>query len=256
MSILCPFCRLSKEDHFSHEAMRLDQSEHSNGSKDSKKKNSRSSDGSAGMFRIVGAARAASAFRAAAGAVSQTRVRGVNARAFLPRAVVAAAGQVRYQSATVKDSEPVDPADMPAGTVELNLQKHETQAGTVMSGMQPYVLQRGMRRTDVSIFRMAEIKDPAVIFNTVWKRLEAKYGVDNLTFPSEVVWLMGAPGAGKGTNTPFIQHARGITNAPIVISDLLKNDNTRQMINSGVMISARIACTITKTALLTCLTAL
>ena len=32
---------------------------------------------------------------------------------------------------------------------------------------------------------------------------------------------MGAPGAGKGTNTPFIHKIRGLTTPPIVMSDLL-----------------------------------
>jgi adenylate kinase len=32
---------------------------------------------------------------------------------------------------------------------------------------------------------------------------------------------IGAPGSGKGTNTPFILRERGITAPPIVMSDLL-----------------------------------
>lgn len=31
--------------------------------------------------------------------------------------------------------------------------------------------------------------------------------------PDEVVWLNGAPGSGKGANTPFICESRGISRA-------------------------------------------
>mgnify|MGYP007051753983 CR=1 FL=1 len=48
---------------------------------------------------------------------------------------------------------------------------------------------------------------------------------------------MGAPGSGKGTNTPFIQRARGITSPPIVMSSLLQNPEMRALIDAGVMIS-------------------
>jgi len=48
---------------------------------------------------------------------------------------------------------------------------------------------------------------------------------------------MGAPGSGKGTNTPFIQRARGITSPPIIMSSLLQNPEMRALIDAGVMIS-------------------
>ena len=38
-----------------------------------------------------------------------------------------------------------------------------------------------------------EIKDPAIIFNNVWNKLEKKYGLENMRFPKEIIWLMGAP---------------------------------------------------------------
>jgi hypothetical protein len=52
-------------------------------------------------------------------------------------------------------------------------------------------------------------------------------GKHNLCFPNEVIWLMGAPGSGKGTNTPAIMRARGITN-PYVPSFRVFN-----LINTG-----------------------
>ena len=47
-----------------------------------------------------------------------------------------------------------------------------------------------------------------VIFAAVWDDLAQKHGRDNLRFPREFIWLGGAPGAGKGTNTPFIARTR------------------------------------------------
>lgn len=39
---------------------------------------------------------------------------------------------------------------------------------------------------------------------------------------------MGAPGAGKGTNTPFIQKIRGLTAPPVVMSDLLQSPEAKE----------------------------
>ena len=44
-----------------------------------------------------------------------------------------------------------------------------------------------------------EVKDAQLIFNSVWKEIEAKYGRANLHFPKELILLGGAPGSGKGT---------------------------------------------------------
>ncbi|MGB0603948.1 MAG: nucleoside monophosphate kinase, partial [Candidatus Latescibacterota bacterium] len=49
-----------------------------------------------------------------------------------------------------------------------------------------------------------EIKDASLIFARVWANIEAEFGRERLCFPGEIIWLGGAPGAGKGTNTPFI----------------------------------------------------
>ena len=50
-----------------------------------------------------------------------------------------------------------------------------------------------------------EVKDAHIIFESVWTSLEREFGRDKLHFPREIFWLNGAPGAGKGTNTDFIQ---------------------------------------------------
>lgn len=84
-----------------------------------------------------------------------------------------------------------------------------------------------------------EIKDAQLIFNTVWKQLEADYGRDRLRFPKELILLGGAPGAGKGTNTDFIRKVRGIDAEPIVVSALLDTPEARAIKAQGGMVGDR-----------------
>ena len=84
-----------------------------------------------------------------------------------------------------------------------------------------------------------EIKDAQLIFSAVWADLEEQHGRDNLRFPREFIWLGGAPGAGKGTNTPFIAETRGITAPPIVISSLLTSPQAVAIKNAGKMVGDR-----------------
>ena len=81
-----------------------------------------------------------------------------------------------------------------------------------------------------------EIKDASLIFDRVWSDLEQEFGRAKLCFPGEIIWLGGAPGAGKGTNTPFILEARGITAAAIVISDLLDSPRAQQIKDAGGLV--------------------
>lgn len=81
-----------------------------------------------------------------------------------------------------------------------------------------------------------EVKDAQIIFNTVWNKLEEKYGRNRLHFPQELILLGGAPGAGKGTNTPFIQEVRGLTAEPIVVSSLLDTPEMRAIKDAGGMV--------------------
>lgn len=81
-----------------------------------------------------------------------------------------------------------------------------------------------------------EIKDAQLIFNRVWRELEAERGREGLRFPKELILLGGAPGSGKGTNTGFICQVRGITAAPIVISSLLDSPEARQIKAGGGMV--------------------
>jgi adenylate kinase len=81
-----------------------------------------------------------------------------------------------------------------------------------------------------------EIKDAQLIFNRVWKQLEADYGRARLRFPKELILLGGAPGAGKGTNSDFIRELRGITAEPIVVSQLLSSPEAQKIKSLGGMV--------------------
>ncbi|CAG8448966.1 23112_t:CDS:10 [Cetraspora pellucida] len=85
--------------------------------------------------------------------------------------------------------------------------------------------------------RINEIKNAKLIFNQAWKNVEDAYGRENLCLPREIIWLMGAPGSGKGTHTDLILKARGITNPAICMSALLTTPDCQELINKGKMIS-------------------
>lgn len=84
-----------------------------------------------------------------------------------------------------------------------------------------------------------EIKDAKVIFSTVWEDLEEEYGRENLAFSKELILLGGAPGSGKGTQTKFIQKARGLTCPPIVVSSLLTSPEAKAIKDSGGIVGDR-----------------
>src|SRR4249920_2005025 len=84
--------------------------------------------------------------------------------------------------------------------------------------------------------RTVASKDSSLIFESVWQDLEADFGRENLRFPKEIILLGGAPGAGKGTQTPFISDARGLTCPPIVISELLTTPEMEKIKAQGVMV--------------------
>ena len=84
-----------------------------------------------------------------------------------------------------------------------------------------------------------EVKDAYLIFNSVWQSLEAEVGLERIRFPKEVIWLNGAPGAGKGTQTEFIMQFRGLTAPPVLVSSLLQSPEARELIDSGMMVGDR-----------------
>jgi adenylate kinase len=84
-----------------------------------------------------------------------------------------------------------------------------------------------------------DIGDPAVIFEEAWTNVVKRHGVANMVFPREIVLLGGAPGSGKGTNTPFIASARGISAPPLVMSSLL-GEEFAEIRSKGLLVSDRV----------------
>ena len=84
-----------------------------------------------------------------------------------------------------------------------------------------------------------EIKDAALIFESVWSTLERERGRENMSFPREILWLNGAPGAGKGTNTDFILKYRDYSSEPIVVSDFLLSPQARKRMDAGMLVGDR-----------------
>src|SRR5690349_11389716 len=82
-------------------------------------------------------------------------------------------------------------------------------------------------------YRISEIRDAKLIFNQAFKNVQDIHGRENMKFPKEIIWLMGAPGSGKGTHTPAILRARGITNPSISMSSLLATPECKELINKG-----------------------
>lgn len=82
-----------------------------------------------------------------------------------------------------------------------------------------------------------DLKISTTVFEEAWEYLESRYSHDRLIFPAEIMWLGGAPGAGKGTNTAFIMQERGLTAPPIVMSSLLNSQQAEELKQRGQLVS-------------------
>lgn len=70
----------------------------------------------------------------------------------------------------------------------------------------------------------------------VWPQVEAASAGRPPALPRQLVWLNGAPGAGKGTNTRTIRQLLGIEPQPVVVSDLLSSPEFVKIKNSGGLV--------------------
>src|SRR6185295_19080677 len=80
------------------------------------------------------------------------------------------------------------------------------------------------------------LEQATTIFRDAWPRIAARIESGEARLPKEIIWLGGAPGAGKGTNTPFILRERGISAAPIVTSDLLNTPEMQRLKDAGNLV--------------------
>lgn len=79
--------------------------------------------------------------------------------------------------------------------------------------------------------------EAVAIFNRVWGRLTKEFK-EEMRFPGLIVWINGAPGSGKGTNTRNVMRALSISARPIIASDLLHDDPVYQArIDQGLLIN-------------------
>lgn len=70
------------------------------------------------------------------------------------------------------------------------------------------------------------------IFDSAWKRCP------NVTaFPKEIIWLGGAPGAGKGTHAGYVMNLKKFQGEPIVMSSLLDTPEMKKIKDAGQLIS-------------------
>ncbi|MDR2603263.1 MAG: nucleoside monophosphate kinase [Puniceicoccales bacterium] len=76
-----------------------------------------------------------------------------------------------------------------------------------------------------------------ILFNNLWEELSEKFGERNLKFPKQVVFLNGAPGSGKGTNTLNVMRALEISNPPIEVSSLLTTPECESLKAQGQLVS-------------------
>ncbi|DBA76165.1 hypothetical protein WJX77_008047 [Trebouxia sp. C0004] len=74
-----------------------------------------------------------------------------------------------------------------------------------------------------------------LVFEACWRKLEGKWS-GKIQCPHEIVWLNGAPGAGKGANTPFIMKSRGLSRS-VPMSDMLeRNPQIKHLMEAGELV--------------------
>jgi adenylate kinase len=76
-------------------------------------------------------------------------------------------------------------------------------------------------------------------FQYFWQKFMASANRGPIIIPNKIIWLNGAPGAGKGTNTGYIQDVFAITAPPLITSDLLSSPEFEERKNSGKLVGDR-----------------
>ncbi|MDR0428564.1 MAG: nucleoside monophosphate kinase [Puniceicoccales bacterium] len=71
-------------------------------------------------------------------------------------------------------------------------------------------------------------------FMSFWKTMKDN---EQLMSPRVILWLNGAPGAGKGTNASYLQDIFNIMHPPLVTSDLLNGLEFKKIKDSGALVS-------------------
>lgn len=83
-----------------------------------------------------------------------------------------------------------------------------------------------------------EIKDARLLFEMVWRDIVNKVGLENMVFPYQIVFVSGAPGAGKGTMIGYIKRERDIAQS-VEMSSLLVTPAFQELKASGALIGDR-----------------
>lgn len=73
--------------------------------------------------------------------------------------------------------------------------------------------------------------------------------LQKLQVPKEIVWLNGAPGSGKGVNTPYILESRGLTRAVSMSSLFQETPEIRQYMDRGELVPDTMVSLISKNQL-------
>lgn len=74
------------------------------------------------------------------------------------------------------------------------------------------------------------------IYENTMSKIRSEFGDQDIVFPKVVVFLNGAPGAGKGTNTLTVMQILGIANKPVEVSSLLTTPECEMLKSDGKLI--------------------
>ncbi|MDR1413816.1 MAG: nucleoside monophosphate kinase [Puniceicoccales bacterium] len=88
-----------------------------------------------------------------------------------------------------------------------------------------------------------DIAEAQLLFEDVWEDLCSRLGEENLKFPKQIIFLNGAPGAGKGTNTIIVMRIFEISSKPIEISALLTTPECEELKRKGMLVGDQIVIT-------------